>query len=108
MGIVQAFRNLSGVDLVRVEKLDVIKLAPGGILGRFIIWSEAAFNHLEDLWGSWVDPPKLKKKFRLPRPVMTNPDVTRIIGDPAIQSRTRPRVAPPKKKRKQKKSLEKF
>lgn len=107
-GIVQAFRNLPGVDLVRVEKLDVIKLAPGGTLGRFIVWSEAAFNHLEALWGSWTDPPKLKRKFRLPRPVMTNPDVTRILGDPAIQSKVRPRMAAPKKRRRKTNPLKNF
>jgi len=99
-GLVRAMRNLPGVELVRVEKLDVIKLAPGGVLGRFIIWTESAFNYLEALWGSWVDPPQLKRKFRLPRPVMTNPDVRRIIHDPAIMSKARPMVKMPKKGRK--------
>lgn len=45
-GIVKAFRNIPGMELISVEKLSLLKLAPGGHVGRFIIWTESAFKRL--------------------------------------------------------------
>lgn len=33
-GLRQAFRNLPGVDLLQVEKLNLLKMCPGGHMGR--------------------------------------------------------------------------
>merc|ERR1711939_576853 len=38
-----AFRNISGVETSSVFALNLLQLAPGGHLGRFIIWTSAAF-----------------------------------------------------------------
>merc|ERR1712139_197246 len=43
-GIKQAFRNLPGVELISVDRLNLLKLSPGSHLGRFCIWSEGAFQ----------------------------------------------------------------
>ncbi len=51
-GIRQAFRNVPGVDLCSVHALNLLKLAPGGHVGRFIIWSQAAFNNLDNVFGT--------------------------------------------------------
>ncbi|XP_063886179.1 uncharacterized protein LOC135114262 [Scylla paramamosain] len=40
-GLTWAFRNIPGVDTISVEKLNVLKLAPGGHVGRFCIWTES-------------------------------------------------------------------
>lgn len=45
-GIVKAGRNIPGVDVVRVDKLNILDLAPGGHGGRLTIWSESAINKI--------------------------------------------------------------
>ena len=44
--IVKAFRNLPGVYVANVERLNLLDLAPGGHVGRFVIWTESAFKKL--------------------------------------------------------------
>merc|ERR1712187_428633 len=51
-GIVRAMRNIPGVETASVERLNLLKLAPGGTFGRFIIWTENAFKKLNDMYGS--------------------------------------------------------
>merc|ERR1712176_534339 len=38
-GVCQALRNLPGLELCQVRNLNVLLLAPGGQLGRFVIWT---------------------------------------------------------------------
>jgi len=47
-GIVRAFRNLPGVEIAHVNSLNLLQLAPGGHLGRFVLWTKAAFLKLAD------------------------------------------------------------
>ena len=61
LGIVKAFRNLPGVELVNVRRLNVLQLAPGGHLGRFVIWTEGAFGLLDEVFGTF-DKASLHKK----------------------------------------------
>merc|ERR1711998_8614 len=42
-GINKAFRNISGVECASVDRLNLLQLAPGGHLGRFVIFTEGAF-----------------------------------------------------------------
>jgi len=44
----KAFRNLAGVDINFVTSLNLLRLAPGGHIGRLIIWTEDAFNRLDE------------------------------------------------------------
>jgi len=48
----KAFRNMGGVDFCNVHSLSILKLAPGGHLGRFCIWTEQAFDTLDKLFGT--------------------------------------------------------
>ncbi|RUP43274.1 ribosomal protein L4 domain-containing protein [Jimgerdemannia flammicorona] len=89
-GVVKAFRNIPGVELVNVRHLNLLQLAPGGHLGRFIIWSEAAFVLLDSLYGTYETGSSLKKDYHLPSHIISNPDVTRLINSEEIQSVTRP------------------
>merc|ERR1711939_1076337 len=50
-GINQAFRNLSGVEGCSVDRLNLLQLAPGGHLGRFVVFTEAAFAKLDGIFG---------------------------------------------------------
>ncbi|KAG0463454.1 hypothetical protein HPP92_019523 [Vanilla planifolia] len=100
--IVKAFRNLPGVEVAHVERLNVLKLAPGGHMGRFIIWTKSAFEKLDKVFGTFVTPSELKKGYVLPRPKMTNADLSRIINSDEVQS-----VVAPIKKNIKKKVLKK-
>lgn len=78
-GLKKAFRNIPGVDLINIRKLNLLHLAPGGHVGRFIIWTQSAFNKLDSLYGTWDKKSTLKSGYNLPFPKMANTDLTRIF-----------------------------
>nr|AEL28876.1 ribosomal protein L4 [Heliconius melpomene cythera] len=84
-GLSKAFRNIPGVEMLSVNKLNLLKLAPGGHVGRFIIWTQSAFKRLDNLFGSWKSPSKLKKNFNLPQPKMANTDLSRLLRSDEIR-----------------------
>jgi len=86
----RAFRNLPGVELAHVERLNLLQLAPGGHLGRFIIWTQHAFKKLDNLYK--LQSGSVKSTYTLPRAVMTNPDLGRIINSDEIQTMLRPAI----------------
>ena len=47
-GIVKASRNIPGTDIIKLENISINNLAPGGVLGRFVLWSQSAFNELNN------------------------------------------------------------
>ncbi|KAG2118520.1 ribosomal protein L4 domain-containing protein [Suillus cothurnatus] len=80
-GIVQAFRNLPGVELVNVQRLNLLQLAPGGHIGRSL---------LDEVFGTFDKASSYKKDYLLPTAKISNPDVTRLINSTEIQSAVRP------------------
>jgi len=84
-GIRQAFRNLPGVELISVDRLNLLKLAPGSHLGRFCIWSQGAFEKLDSVYGTSRKPSAVKANFKLPRAKMTNADLPRLINSDEVQ-----------------------
>ncbi|KAI8640479.1 ribosomal protein L4 domain-containing protein [Parasitella parasitica] len=91
--LLNSFCNIPGVEVVNVRHLNVLQIAPGGHLGRFIIWTESAFTHLDELYGTYETPSSMKKDYQLPDNIMTNPDVSRLINSDEIQSVVRPAMA---------------
>merc|ERR1712168_491954 len=85
-GIKQAFRNLPGVELISVDRLNLLKLSPGSHLGRFCIWSEGAFQKLDSIYGTLRKPSNERTNFNLPRHKMTMPDLARLINSDAVQT----------------------
>jgi len=85
----KAFRNIPGIDLVNVSKLSVLDLAPGGHLGRFIIYTKDAFQSLDSQFGTYKTPSSVKKGFQLPKPLLANADLGRIINSEEVQSQLR-------------------
>merc|ERR1712107_561617 len=71
-GLTKAFRNIPGVDTIQVDNLNLLKIAPGGHVGRFCIWIEAAFKKLDDLYGTWRKASTRKACWNLPQPKMSN------------------------------------
>jgi len=90
--LTKAFRNLPGVELVAVSRLNLLQLAPGGHLGRFVIWTKDAFEKLDSIYGTYKKPSQEKVDYRLPRPALTNADVTRIINSDEVQSSLREKI----------------
>merc|ERR1711933_295413 len=95
-GIVRAFRNIPGVETACVTRLNLLKLAPGGVFGRFLIFTEGAFKKLNEIYGTLKSGAPLKKGYHLPRAQMENADIARIINSTEIQSVLRPRMDAPK------------
>lgn len=62
-GIAKAFRNLPGVEVANVKALNLLQLAPGGHLGRFVIWTESAFALLDEVYGTFDVPSVYKKDY---------------------------------------------
>ena len=105
-GITKAFRNIPGVELANVRRLNLLQLAPGGHLGRFCIWTESAFKLLDSVYGTKDTPSELKKDYlyvssmrtsittdsaySLPTAKISNTDIARIINSTEIQSVVRP------------------
>merc|ERR1719401_2853130 len=95
-GIVKAMRNIPGVETASVERLNLLTLAPGGQFGRFVIWTEGAFKKLSEIYGTLKSGAPMKKGYTLPRPIMENADVARIINSDEVQSVLRPKLEAPK------------
>jgi large subunit ribosomal protein L4e len=86
-GISKAFRNIPGVDCIHVSKIELKHFAPGSQIGRLTIWTQDAFQHLDEVFAN-------ERKFKTPRSIITNTDIERIIDSDEIQSVLRPKLAP--------------
>jgi large subunit ribosomal protein L4e len=84
--LLQAVRNIPGVEICHVSRLNLLQLAPGGQLGRFIIWTATAFAGLNRLFGTYRYASQEKEGYRLNRSIMTNADLARIINSNEVQS----------------------
>lgn len=94
-GLVRGFKNLPGVECASVDNLNLLDLAPGGHLGRFIIWTQGAFNKLDEIFGTHEKDSASKSGFNLPHGNMTNADLARLINSDEIQSVVKPAVTAP-------------
>merc|ERR1711899_617421 len=84
-GLTRAFRNLPGVDTISVDNLNILKLAPGGHVGRFCIWTESAFKKLDNLYGTWRKSSSEKKSWNLPQPKMAVTDLSKLLKSEEIR-----------------------
>jgi large subunit ribosomal protein L4e len=84
-------RNVPGVETCHVDRLNLLQLAPGGHLGRLIVWTKPAFERLNHLFGTFSTPGQGKKGYMLERPLLTNANLARIINSNEVQSVVRPR-----------------
>jgi hypothetical protein len=87
-GIEQSFRNLPGVELCCVDHLNLLQLAPGGHMGRFCVWSQAALEKFDTIYG--------EEGKHIPAAAMTNADLARLINSDEIQSVVNPAKPQPK------------
>jgi len=85
-GLSRAFRNIPGVDVAKVESLNLLKIAPGGQLGRFIIWTKSAIETVGRIFGSLETPSNVKKGYVLPRNCISNSNLNRLINSDEVQT----------------------
>lgn len=85
----RAARNLPGVDVCNVHRLNILQLAPGGHLGRFIIFTKDAFKALDSVFGSYRRDSDDKSGYHLARSMMSCADLSRIINSDQVQSKLR-------------------
>ena len=82
-------RNLPGIDTCSVHRLNLLQLAPGGHLGRFLIFTKDAFAGLNNVFGSYRKAGVEKSGYHLARTMMTVADLARIINSDQVQSKLR-------------------
>ncbi len=88
--LIRAFRNIPGVETCSVYALNLLQLAPGGHLGRFVIWTSNAFAALDSVYGSTTEPSELKRDFLLPSNLVAQPDLAKLINSSEVQAVLRP------------------
>lgn len=69
-----------------MTSLNLLTLAPGGHLGRFIVWTKSAVEALDSIYGTVETASAQKKGWTLPRACATNSDASRLVNDTAVQS----------------------
>ena len=85
----RAARNLPGVEVCNVNRINLLQLAPGGHLGRFIIFTKDAFESLDKVFGSHTAASEQKSGWTMGRGMMTCADLARIINSDQVQSKLR-------------------
>ena len=89
--LTQTARNIPGVELCHIDRLNLLQLSPGGHLGRLIVWTRSAFTRLNHIFGTVTEPGVGKKGYVLERPLLTNANLARIINSDEVQSVVRPK-----------------
>merc|ERR1712167_94318 len=89
-GVIKSFRNIPGIEICHVSRLNLLQLAPGGHLGRFCVWTQGAFDQLDKIFGTFRKFSEQKKGFKLPFPMMANADLARVINSDEVQSKVNP------------------
>jgi large subunit ribosomal protein L4e len=89
VAVKQAARNLPGVETCHVTRLNILQLAPGGHLGRFLIFTKDAFKALNNVFGTYTTDSQQKTGYKLARSVMNCADIARIINSDQVQAKLR-------------------
>ena len=81
---ITAARNIPGVETMNVHRMNLLHLAPGGHIGRFVIWTREAFAELDKVFT--VE----KSGYTYAHPLMANADLGSIINSDQVQKILRP------------------
>lgn len=79
------FRNVEGIEMMNISEPDILKLAPGGSVGRLIVWTESAFSQLEKIYGK-IGGKSMFEKFSLKAPTISVDSLEEYFYSPEIQS----------------------
>lgn len=62
---IRSLRNIPSLTICSINSLNLLKLAPGGHIGRFCIWSYNSFLQLDNIYNSDDINSSKKKKISL-------------------------------------------
>merc|ERR1712038_827032 len=65
---------------------NVLRLAPGGHVGRFMIFTEDAFSSLDKIYGDFSAGSAAKKNWSIPSAVIQNSDLQALLQSDEVQS----------------------
>lgn len=106
--LVKALRNLPGVETTSVHSLNLLQLAPGGHVGRFVIWTKDAFTALDSVFGTYKKGSSEKNGYLLPKSSVANADINRILNSDEIQSAVRDTKGAPRNFHRKRNPLKNF
>jgi len=86
----RAFRNIPGVETCCVNFLNLSKLAPGGHVGRFCIWTYNSFSKLDQIFNRCNFGSNLNLQNSVTTNIMTNFNIKNIINSDEIQNKINP------------------
>ena len=87
------FRNIPGVELCNVNRMNVLRMAPGGHVGRFVIWTKAAFERLEALYGPEINSAEIQAVVRPAKKVVAYPKKANALKNKAVMDSLNPYAA---------------
>ncbi|ORD98492.1 RL4A [Hepatospora eriocheir] len=100
----KAFSNITGVELAKVDSLNLLTLCSGGRLGRLIVYTKSAFMKLSTIYSD-----EGKKGFSLPDNMISIDNLDEYFYSPEIQSLINvPSLLPKGTTKKSKEELEKI
>ncbi len=100
----KAFSNLQGLEMLNINCLNLLKLCPGGQMGRLTVFTRSAFMKLESLFSE-----ERKQGFYIPDNVITSDNLDEYFYSPEIQSLiTIPNLLPKGTIKKSKEEIEKM
>jgi large subunit ribosomal protein L4e len=96
----RCFRNIPTIEICSVYSLDLLKLAPGGHVGRLCVWTHNSFEKLNFLFSS--SETSFKQGILFSNNITCLSDLKKIITSSNIQSVIRPIATPVRQQGKKK------
>jgi hypothetical protein len=85
--LTSASSHASGsVDSLDINQLNVLRLAPGGHVGRFLVFTQEAFASLDKIYGDFKAGTSSKANWSIPGAVIQNADLQALMQSDEIQS----------------------
>ncbi|KAM0677024.1 60S ribosomal protein L4 [Binucleata daphniae] len=75
----KAFRNIPGVEIRHLSQVSVLDVCPGGHAGRLILWTDEAFENVEEVT-------KVKENYREQQKLYNSDDLTTLFYSPEVQA----------------------
>merc|ERR1711979_146914 len=79
-------KTKQAVEVLDVNNLNVLRLAPGGHVGLFLIFTEDAFKALDAIYGNFSAGSSSKKNWSIPSAVIQNSDLQALLQSDEVQS----------------------
>ena len=85
VSLARALRNIPGVDVTNVSRLNLLQLAPGGVVGRLCVFTESALRDLYPQFGSLKSSAVKRKGYLMQRGLLTNQISKSVLHSDVVQ-----------------------